>query len=132
MGNLEDGGKAIIREALLAGKGHEPQHCGCEGICQNIGHNNTEAHIDRKHCRYVQETDRPKIVCLCGSTRFYKEFQRANYDETMAGRIVLSVGFYMHAATDAHSEDRARRHVRIASCLQIADPTHQGCSFRQS
>lgn len=34
------------------------------------------------------------IVTLCGSTRFYPAFQRANYEETMAGRIVLSVGFY--------------------------------------
>jgi hypothetical protein len=37
---------------------------------------------------------KPKIVCLCGSTRFYETFQRANYEETMAGKIVLSVGFY--------------------------------------
>jgi hypothetical protein len=35
----------------------------------------------------------PKIVCLCGSTRFYDAFQEANYRETMAGNIVLSVGF---------------------------------------
>ena len=33
------------------------------------------------------------MVCLCGSTRFYPAFMRANYDETMAGRIVLSVAF---------------------------------------
>ena len=36
----------------------------------------------------------PKIVVLCGSTRFFQQFQRANYEETMAGNIVLSVGFY--------------------------------------
>lgn len=48
--------------------------------------------------------DRPKIVCLCGSTRFYKEFQRANYEETMKGHIVLSVGFYMHESEAAHGE----------------------------
>jgi hypothetical protein len=49
--------------------------------------------------------DRPRIVCLCGSTRFYDEFQQANYEETMAGRIVLSVGFYPHAkATQGHGE----------------------------
>ena len=47
---------------------------------------------------------RPKIVCLCGSTRFYQAFQRANYEETMAGRIVLSVGFYWHASKEAHGE----------------------------
>lgn len=46
----------------------------------------------------------PTIVCLCGSTRFYKEFQRANYELTMKGEIVLSVGFYMHSSQDAHGE----------------------------
>lgn len=40
--------------------------------------------------------NRPTIVCLCGSTRFYEAFQQANFLETMAGRIVLSVGFYLH------------------------------------
>ena len=35
---------------------------------------------------------RPAIVCLCGSTRFWKEFQRASLKETLAGRIVLSIG----------------------------------------
>jgi hypothetical protein len=45
----------------------------------------------------------PKIVCLCGSTRFYEAFMQANYEETMAGRIVLSVGFFMHRA-DTHNE----------------------------
>lgn len=44
------------------------------------------------------------IVTLCGSTRFYSAFQRANYEETMAGRIVLSVGFYGHAGEQAHGE----------------------------
>jgi hypothetical protein len=39
---------------------------------------------------------RPPITVLCGSTRFYDEFQRANYELTMAGHIVLSVGFYPH------------------------------------
>lgn len=41
---------------------------------------------------------RPQIVCLCGSTRFYSEFQERNFAETMNGNIVLSVGFYPHAA----------------------------------
>ena len=34
----------------------------------------------------------PRIVCLCGSTRFWKAFQEVSLRETMAGRIVLSVG----------------------------------------
>ena len=36
--------------------------------------------------------DFPQIVCLCGSTRFWRQFQKSGLDETMAGRIVLSIG----------------------------------------
>lgn len=39
----------------------------------------------------------PRIVCLCGSTRFKEEFIAANFRETMAGRIVLTVGWFAHA-----------------------------------
>lgn len=35
----------------------------------------------------------PHIVVLCGSCKFYDQFQRANYEETLKGHIVLSVGF---------------------------------------
>lgn len=38
------------------------------------------------------KVDRPRIVCLVGSTRFMEAFQRANYMESLAGRIVLSIG----------------------------------------
>jgi dimeric dUTPase (all-alpha-NTP-PPase superfamily) len=50
---------------------------------------------------------KPRVVCLCGSTRFYEEFQKANYDETMKGNIVLSVGFFPHSSEQAHSEKLA-------------------------
>lgn len=36
--------------------------------------------------------DRPVIVCLCGSTRFSEAFHDANLRETLAGKIVLSIG----------------------------------------
>jgi hypothetical protein len=36
--------------------------------------------------------ERPRIVTLCGSTRFSEAFQDANLYETLAGRIVLSIG----------------------------------------
>ena len=48
--------------------------------------------------RIVDAESRPTIVCLCGSSRFYDAFQQANYELTMAGEIVLSIGFYPHAA----------------------------------
>lgn len=47
---------------------------------------------------------RPEIVCLCGSTRFYDAFQKANYELTMQGKIVLTVGFYPHSQEQAHGQ----------------------------
>lgn len=39
---------------------------------------------------------RPPIVCLCGSGRFREAFERAEFDETLAGRIVLTIGCNTH------------------------------------
>jgi hypothetical protein len=53
----------------------------------------------------TRPTDFPTVTVLCGSTRFYDEFQAANYRLTMEGKIVLSVGFYPHAqAEHGHGE----------------------------
>jgi hypothetical protein len=64
----------------------------------------------------------PLIVCLCGSTRFYDQFQQANYELTMRGAIVLSVGFYPHAkARHGHGEG-----VRHDSAAKVAlDDLHK-------
>lgn len=42
-------------------------------------------------------SDRPEIVCLCGSTRFVNEMAAANRDLTFAGAIVLAPGVFVHA-----------------------------------
>lgn len=44
------------------------------------------------HARLVADKLEPVIVCLCGSTRFMAAFQDANLRETLAMKIVLSVG----------------------------------------
>ena len=44
----------------------------------------------------------PTIVCLCGSTRFWREFQEAGLRETLAGKIVLSIS----AARAADGDDK--------------------------
>ena len=45
---------------------------------------------------------KPTVICLCGSTKFKQEFIRANFEETMAGNIILTVGFYGHADSDVY------------------------------
>ena len=38
-----------------------------------------------------------KIICLCGSTKFKKEFLEQQQRLTLAGNIVLSVGVFGHS-----------------------------------
>ena len=47
-----------------------------------------------------RETERPTIVCLCGSTRFSKAFQDANLRETINGKIVLTIGCDLRSDTE--------------------------------
>ncbi len=40
--------------------------------------------------------EKPAIVCLCGSTRFREAFEEAQLQESLAGKIVLTVAGYPH------------------------------------
>ena len=57
---------------------------------------------------------KPVVVTLCGSTKFKNEFIDANATETMAGKIVLSVGGFDHAEgvtlTDSQREMLGKLH----------------------
>lgn len=54
--------------------------------------------------RMIQEQERakgrPVIVCLCGSTRFSEAYHQANLAETLAGKIVLSIGIDTKSDSD--------------------------------
>lgn len=56
---------------------------------------------------------RPTIVCLCGSSRFRDEFQRAAETETLAGRIVLSLGVFSQASGAALSAEQLEQQRRL-------------------
>lgn len=45
----------------------------------------------------VEMICRPVIVCLCGSTSYKAAYELANKQETLNGKIVLSVGLFAHA-----------------------------------
>jgi len=47
-------------------------------------------------CNVISSTI-PKIVCLCGSTKFKDLFIEKNYEFTKRGYIVLTVGWFSHA-----------------------------------
>lgn len=69
-------------------------HCGApeNSTIHMTNSRNTEIRISAH--KFVAK---PKVVCLCGSTRFYKQFVEANFTETMCGNVVLTVGFFANA-----------------------------------
>lgn len=54
--------------------------------------NMTYSHKAAELSKKSLPAESPKIVCLCGSTRFYKQFNELNFKFTLAGYIVLSIG----------------------------------------
>ncbi len=48
-------------------------------------------------------SDRPEIVCICGSTRFAEEMLAANRDLTFAGAIVVDLSPYDRDASSRAS-----------------------------
>jgi hypothetical protein len=56
----------------------------------------TQEQVDAFEARREARRTKPTIVCLCGSTRFGDAFRDAMREETLAGKIVLSVGLLGH------------------------------------
>jgi hypothetical protein len=77
-----------------------------------------------KDDNFLDRSDRPRIVCLCGSTRFKQQFIEANFRETMAGKIVLSVGWFSHADAEVYApteeEKRALDELHLRK-IDLAD-----------
>lgn len=56
---------------------------------------------------------KPTVVCLCGSSRFMEAFQAANLSETLAGRIVLSIGCTTKIDADLQRMDQLTAEKKI-------------------
>lgn len=63
----------------------------------------------------------PKIVCLCGSTRFSEAFQQANFDETLAGNIVLTIGCDMKSDSELFKD---KTEVELEEVKKELDQLH--------
>jgi hypothetical protein len=81
----------------------------------------------------------PKIVTLCGSTRFKAEFERFNREETLAGHIVIAPGVFGHAdgieLSDEVKADLDRLHFRKIDMADeivfVAPDGYMGTSTRR-
>ncbi|MES2169671.1 MAG: hypothetical protein V4479_02960, partial [Actinomycetota bacterium] len=70
----------------------------------------------------MNDTTRPKVVCLCGSTRFRTEFDAANRTLTLAGIIVLAPGVFGHTegVTIPENDKAALDRLHLAK-IDLAD-----------
>ncbi len=68
-----------------------------------------------------------EVVCLCGSTKFKKDFIRVNFEFTMLGKIVLSVGWFSHSDSEIYypteDEKKALDELHFRK-IDIADRIH--------
>lgn len=58
----------------------------------------------------------PKIVCLCGSGRFREAFEKAEYNETLKGKIVLTIGCNTH---DCARSEELKHHKPMLDELHL-------------
>jgi hypothetical protein len=56
------------------------------------------------------------IVCLCGSGRFKEAFEKAEFDETLEGKIVLTIGCNTH---DIARTDELKHHKPMLDELHL-------------
>ena len=59
---------------------------------------------------------KPTIVCLCGSGRFKQAFEDAEFNETLAGKIVLTIGCN---TKDIAKSDELKRHKPMLDVLHL-------------
>lgn len=70
----------------------------------------------------------PLVVTLCGSTRFYDEFQEANRRLTLEGKIVLTVGVYGHQGDELSVETKEgldelhKRKIDLSDAIFVVNP----------
>jgi len=72
--------------------------------------------------RYVEYVNKPKIVCLCGSTRFKEAFEKAERDIALRGEICLTVGLFGHVeGLDMKGIDKANLDVLHLRKIDLCD-----------
>lgn len=78
--------------------------------------------LDNDKLPFFQEKSNRKIVCLCGSTKFKADFERANREETAKGNIVLTVAMFGHLeGLDMDSEEKKTFDAVHYDKIKLAD-----------
>lgn len=71
-----------------------------------------------------------RVITLCGSTKFKKEFLQVQKELTLQGNIVISVGLFGHSGdnevwtegTKAMLDDMHKRKIDMADAIYVINP----------
>ena len=78
--------------------------------------------LDNDKLPFFKEKSNRKIVCLCGSTKFKADFERANREETAKGNIVLTVAMFGHLeGLDMESKEKKTFDAVHYDKIKLAD-----------
>lgn len=77
----------------------------------------------KKWCDYQNKYiyTKPEVVCLCGSTRYKKEFEEVYKQLTLEGKIVLTVGCFMHSGDEVSEEQKEMLDELHLAKIDLAD-----------
>ncbi len=59
------------------------------------------------------QNPKPKVITLCGSTKFKKQFEEAMADLTLKGNIVLTLGFFEQSDHIEVTEEQSKLFERL-------------------
>lgn len=115
----------------VCGVGDSPEQARADAVTRAMAVNLSEAERPR---RIALKAGFPTIVTLCGSTRFADEFIAAARAETLAGRIVISVGLFGHqegldmgGATKAGLDELHLRKIDLADEILVIAVSCRKC-----
>lgn len=67
------------------------------------------------------------VVCICGSTRFKSEMEKANRELTLAGKIVVAPGVFQHAGDQITDEQKVKLDRLHLDKIDLANSVYVVC-----
>lgn len=70
---------------------------------------------------YPSPAEKPKVITLCGSTKFKSEFEQKNKELTLAGNLVISVGLFGHSGDVINDDQKIMLDMLHKRKIDLAD-----------
>lgn len=75
--------------------------------------------------KFSKNPTKPNVVCLCGSSRFVRDHEKAMMEETLKGHIVIPLGLYGHADYPPGAKEVTSDANMTSEVKQMLDRLHK-------